>query len=716
MKLFFVAAAVLAGLLFPQLCRAQIAMAPMKRVVRPDTPQNARLVAAVEAADLAAVQNALHSGASADTESGWEAPAGLTQPELTPVAILASVGLPNDHEKSLPVFRLLIQNVSAASITDPKIAARFLYAAVEMNDLDSVQRLIALGVNVNPQYPSASGILDVSIEQGGTNVKTLSSVTALLLAHGALVNVTDMEGMTPLMTAAQFDKPEVVRALLARGADPALRDKQGWTALNWAGWRGWDDVIALLRDRSPMDLYEAAEFGDVARLRADLDAGANPNALKIPTYLGMGNRANAPKPQGTTPLMEAMKSGSVETVRLLLDRGADVNGKRPDGTTALHLAARYGDVPLAALLLDRGADVNAVAGKAGYPATPLSYAVAQAHADVVALLLKRGADLKHGAGEAALELAVRDAGNGFIRRPFGVLAHHAPSGDAVLDARGQIIDLLLAAGVDIHAKESYALYIAALNGQAGLVELFLDKDADVNGRGKIGPSGSMSDGETALIGAVEAWSGAYLDEQMLKDGSMTGPNLSDVHQSEQVAKKSVLLLLAHGADVNLVDSRGTTPLMQCALYELPTLAALLLAHGAKADAVNPAGQTALMQAACDGDRKLAVLLLAHRASVNKRDKQGRTALMLAVDDGSDDEYRTRLADEEAHFGSPSGYQGSSPLRLPNPDGHPEVVRLLLSHGAAVNAVAPDGATALRLARKQNFGPVAALLVQAGARH
>ena len=725
MKLFcFAAAVVLAGLLSPQLSHAQMAMAPMKRVVSPDTPQNARLVAAVEAADLAAVQNALRSGASADTEAGWEEPAGIVPPQLTPpkltsVAVLAANSTSWERGKHLPIFRLLIQNVSASSIADPKIAGPLLYAAVEMNDLDSVQRLAARGININPQFAVPSSILDASIDQSGITVKTLSPVTAFLLDHGALVNARDTQGMTPLMFAAEFGKTEVVRALLAHGADPALRDKRGWTALDWTALYGGDDVIALLRDRSPMDLYEAAQFGDVARLRACLDAGDNPNALRIPTYLGLGSHANGPKPQGTTPLMEAMKSGSVETARLLLDRGADVNGKRPDGTTALHLAARYGDAPLAALLLDRGADINAVVGKAGHPATPLSYAVAQAHADVVALLLKRGADLSHGQGTAALDVALRQAGVTFLPQPQGQRRSRKRSEDATLDARGQIIDLLLGAGVDVRSKESHALFLVANGGQPGLVELLLDKGADVNGRGEVSSIGipSQDNGETVLMGAVEAWSSAYSEEVMLKDGTESGGNLKDIRQAEQYARQSIALLLTHGADVNLPDARGTTPLMLCALYDLPTLAELLLAHGANIDAVNPAGQTALMQAAGAGDDTLAALLLAHHASVNKRDKQGRTALMLAVDDGSNDERRVQFARNDEAFSYDAAYKPRPvpPNDLPNPDGHPKTVCLLLDHGASVNAVAMNGATALSLARKENFGPVVTMLTQAGAR-
>ena len=714
MKLLILAAVVLSGLLLLGPGRAQVAADPMTRIVSPDTPQNVRLVAAVEAADLAAVQDALRSGASADTETGWEAPAGAPPQELTPVALMAWGGFPDRHVKLLPIFRLLIQNVSASSITDPKLSARLLYAAVQMDDLDSVRGLAARGINLNARYERASGILDASIEQN-IAVKTLSPISAFLLEHGVQVNALDGEGRTPLMSAAQEDKAGVVQALLAHGADPAIRDKRGWTALDWAALFGRDDSISLLRDRSPMDLHEAAQFGDVVRLRAYLDAGADPNALKMPLPMTMGGNTNSPKAQATTPLLEAMKSGSLETVRLLLDRGARVNQARADGTTALHVAALYGDAPLAALLLDRGANINAVAPMRGRPVTPLTYAVAQAQVAVVALLLKRGVDLKHGQGESALDSAIREAGNGWLRRPLNAPAKHVLHGDAVLDARGQIIDLLLRAGVDLKSKDCHALFLAASGGQPGLVDALLSKGAAVNGRGMLGPPGSLDNGGTALMGAIDALSGAYEDEVLLKDGTESGGNLKDIHQSEGYARQSVMLLLAHGADVNLPDERGTTPLMQCVTDGLHTLAGTLLAHGAKVDAANPAGQTALMQAASGDDSAMVTLLLAHHAGINRHDRAGETPLMLAVDDGSNDAYRASEGEDEQRF---VGSQVTTPMSLkdlPNPDGHPKTVRLLLKHGASVNATAADGSTALSRARKQGFRQVVMMLLQAGAK-
>ena len=552
---------VLAGLLFPSLSHAQMAAGPMNRVVRPDTPANHRLLTAIEAGDLPGVQAALQSGANADAEAGWEIPAMDVPPSpaqtfgnsrsFTDLAVEASLW---QHDKYLPIFRVLLYHIPALGFAHPETKVSFMCSAVMMNDLDSVRWLVARGVSIN--IPSGgAGILYLALSSSGNvRVKMPFPLLSFLLDHGAEVNTVDLEGGTPLMWAAEYGQFGVVQALLAHGADPALRDKRGWTALDWAAQMGHDDVVALLRDRLPMDIYEAAQFGDVSRLHTCLDAGEDPNATDA---------------SGTTPLMKAATSGSLPTLRLLLERGADVCRTRKDGATALHFAAMNGDAPAAALLLDRGADINAI-GKniraPGYvmdqPCTPLDCAVAMVQTDVVRLLLKHGASLKNGKGEAVLEMAVRDAGENFRLRP--VLKPKDPM---------PIIRLLLAAGVSLRSKNSHALFLAACSGDEDLVKYLVSKGADVNERDEFLPNNSAdsgwNSGDTALMGAIGTWV------------------LSDAVDEVQSA---IELLLAHGADVNLPNAHGITPLMLCVSYGQDVLAVKLLTRGANIDAADVSGK------------------------------------------------------------------------------------------------------------------------------
>src|SRR5450759_4014549 len=86
-------------------------------------------------------------------------------------------------------------------------------------------------------------------------------------------------------------------------------------------------------------------------------------------------------------LLAAAKSGDIEKVRELLDRGADVNSKGPLGMTPLHAAAMVGHTEAAALLLDRGCDVNS---KGPLGMTPLHAAAMVGHTEAAALLKAHG--------------------------------------------------------------------------------------------------------------------------------------------------------------------------------------------------------------------------------------------------------------------------------------------------------------------------------------
>jgi hypothetical protein len=91
---------------------------------------------------------------------------------------------------------------------------------------------------------------------------------------------------------------------------------------------------------------------------------------------------------GRTALMAAARSGQTDTVKTLLEQGADVKAKDNDGLTALMDAATAGQTDTVKTLLEQGADVNA---KDIYGMTALMFAKGMGHAEIIQMLKKAGA-------------------------------------------------------------------------------------------------------------------------------------------------------------------------------------------------------------------------------------------------------------------------------------------------------------------------------------
>lgn len=163
-------------------------------------------------------------------------------------------------------------------------------------------------------------------------------------------------------------------------ADPSLVSTQanGVSAVLLAVYHQHRDIAQLLVERgAPLTFAEACAVGDEKRALALLDGdpsllerrsadGFPPLGYAIffrhpslaRTLIERGADVNAPAENGqrVAPVHAAASVGDVETMQLLLDRGADPNARQHGGFAPIHAAAGNGDVAMATLLLARGAD------------------------------------------------------------------------------------------------------------------------------------------------------------------------------------------------------------------------------------------------------------------------------------------------------------------------------------------------------------------------
>ncbi len=146
-------------------------------------------------------------------------------------------------------------------------------------------------------------------------------------------------------------KLQLVRALLARGANPNGRmTKRPPTFVG-----GYDDAAGA----TPFLLATAA--ADVEMMRILLAAGADPKLVTDTKTTAVMAASGLNRLIGESPITEAQ---ALATVRLLIELGADARGATTNGENALFGAAYRGWNTLLALLIEKGAEVNAVS-KAG---------------------------------------------------------------------------------------------------------------------------------------------------------------------------------------------------------------------------------------------------------------------------------------------------------------------------------------------------------------
>lgn len=148
---------------------------------------------------------------------------------------------------------------------------------------------------------------------------------------------------------------------------------------------------------SPIRVAENRNSQPVGLQKDPLVTGQLMNAVQyggsvetIKLLLKKGADLNAKDNDGWHPLQLAAKRGDVEIVRLLLENGAKVNATNDYGATALESAAYRGYVDIVKLLVENGANVNA---KDKYKLTPLMLAAENGNTNAIKLLLKNGADI-----------------------------------------------------------------------------------------------------------------------------------------------------------------------------------------------------------------------------------------------------------------------------------------------------------------------------------
>ena len=238
----------------------------------------------------------------------------------------------------------------------------------------------------------------------------------------------------PLCGAAAINDVAEVRRLLDDGADPNQVGSKGGTALIYAAYAGYTQIVKALLDGGAnpnqsadgITALTAAAVADHTQIvKALLDGGANPNHAAangvtalisatseghtqiVKALLDGGANPNQARTDGDTALMTAANKGHTQIVKALLDGGANPNQADADGFTALMAATFAGYTQIVKALLDSGANPNQAIANGG---TALMVAAGKGHTQIVKALLDSGANPNQATadGSTALTYAVHE--------------------------------------------------------------------------------------------------------------------------------------------------------------------------------------------------------------------------------------------------------------------------------------------------------------------
>uniref|UniRef100_A0A671RU59 Ankyrin-3-like n=1 Tax=Sinocyclocheilus anshuiensis TaxID=1608454 RepID=A0A671RU59_9TELE len=322
-----------------------------------------------------------------------------------------------------------------------------------------------------------------------------ANVVKFLVANGADVDAKAKDDQTPLHISSRLGKPDIVQQLLQHGASPDATTTSGYTPLHLAARDGHRDMASIL-----------------------LDNGAS---------LGITTK------KGFTPLHVAAKYGKIEVAKLLLQKRAPPDAAGKSGLTPLHVAAHYDNQKVALLLLDQGSSPHAAA-KNGY--TPLHIAAKKNQMEIATTLLEYGADT-----------------NATTRQGISPLHLAAQEGNV------DMVTLLLARETAINLGNKSGLtplHLAAQEDKVNVSEVLVNHGATIDPETKMAYTPLHVACHYGNIKMVH-----FLLKNQAKVNAKTKNGYTPLHQAAQQGHTHIInLLLQHGASPNELTVNGNTAL------------------------------------------------------------------------------------------------------------------------------------------------------------
>ena len=558
----------------------------------------------------------------------------------------------NGHTQTVKALLTLGANPEASSESGVTV----LQCAAAMGTEEMVQSLFdalkQYSCNLNPDS-SESFILHIAAKYGNADV-----MMYLYKATGMDLELSSIDGITPLHVAAKYGQTTIAAILINKGVHPAPQDTNSVTPLFLAAAYNHPEMIMLLGERgkpeklTKMPGTTTEDFGDIHLLNS-----------KVPLMI--------------TPLQCATKAGNLEAAQALVKYcKASPMTYSNSGFTALHFAAKSGHYRIVEWFLEDLKVPASIASTGKMRFTPYSLALEQAHTDVAALLRSYGP-------EKDIEIKV-----------FGVNLAKMPGWlEVIKDNQIDALERLIEDGsIQVNQEDQpiQPLHAAVSDGQYKCTVLLIEEGADLFAR-----LGGSNDGKTALELAVM---GEY--PEIIRVLTEAGCKSKDVESSE-----IPLIVLAVGkesiASLEIVQSTYSTwfrPISKLAVNVVSSSLAkfksseseqtretikALLAGGSSLEQKKHNNWTPLHLVTIRGDAEFTAFLLSLGAKTETRDRLGRTALHWAAQNSHID-----TMDQLVQYGADleaKNHLGNTPLHRTAANGKVEILKWLLEHNANPNA-------------------------------
>ena len=536
-------------------------------------------------------------------------------------------------------------------LTESMTGSTAIYLATQSEDLEMIKLLVAHGASIDVEnYPEKYTPLSYAAQEG------LLEICKYLLEHNADINHCNQHGASPIYLAIARQQHEIIQLL--------LDDK----------YKGIIDLNIPTATTLNTALFAAAEQID------SLDVFKRMIEFNADIHFFDKN--------GNTCLLMAACYGKEEIMQYLIGQGAKINYKSKTGVSLIHMAAEKGLMDSLKSILHAGIDINSeFEGK-----TPLYLAVLAGQEAVVQYLIEQKADLN--VKEKTIEVTCLYP--------------------ALLRGFYSIFKLLMNSGADINQP---------IINQSTLLQYFICKDLDEQ-------NGEILD---------------LLLEYKADTNQVNNVGYSSIYHAIDQNDKGILQkLIAHKADVNFIKKpENKTPLQYAAERALVVPCSLLLEHGAEVNVMDDSGITPLSISTLKGYTEVVKLLLAYDGNPNELyyndcplfyfacqenyfdianfyllsgtdfeaicKSNQETPFYVACEKGNLDIVELLLSFEPVGINTPNNVE-NTPLMIASINGHTEVVkRLLQLPNIDLYHVDKDDKSALELASNED---IAAMLTAA----